>query len=282
MATPMPRTETSLIKFVESHSRLFVLTGAGVSTDSGIPGYRDKNGLWKASTPIQGPEFIRSKLVQKRYWARSLIGWRHFSSAAPNAAHKALATLEACGFVQHLVTQNVDGLHQRAGSQSVTDLHGRLDTVVCLDCGHSINRQSLQLKLETLNPDFSNVDAEILSDGDAGVEGVDFSAFKLVTCDQCGGAIKPNVVFFGENVPKYRVEHAMQQLTKSDAMLIAGSSLMVYSGYRFCLKAQEIGIPIVAINQGKTRADHLLSYKSSSNTGDTLNTVLDLYRQRSD
>lgn len=276
----MAQTESELAKFVKAHSRLFILTGAGVSTDSGIPGYRDKNGQWKASTPIQGPEFIRSSLVQKRYWARSLIGWKHFGSAQPNTAHKALATLESYGYVQHLVTQNVDGLHQRAGSQSVTDLHGRLDTVVCLDCGHRIKRQSLQLELDAINPDFSQLDAKTLSDGDADVDDIDFSTFRLVHCERCGGVIKPDVVFFGENVPKDRVEYAMQQLERSDAMLIAGSSLMVYSGYRFCLKAHEINMPIVAINLGKTRADHLLEYKSSTNTGDTLNAILELYRQR--
>lgn len=276
----MQNTDHWLAEFVNAHSRLFILTGAGVSTDSGIPSYRDQNAQWKAPTPIQGPEFIRSKQVQKRYWARSLVGWKHFGSAKPNTAHQSLARLESAGFVQHLVTQNVDGLHQRAGSRSVTDLHGRLDSVICLDCGQNFTRQSVQYKLEALNPDFNKIDTKSLSDGDADVEDVDFNALTLVDCEHCGGVIKPNVVFYGENVPKRRVEVAMHHLSQSDAMLVAGSSLMVYSGYRFCVKAHELGIPIVAINKGKTRADHLLSFKSISNTGNTLSTALALYLNR--
>lgn len=276
----MQKTDQWLAGFANQHSQLFILTGAGVSTDSGIPSYRDKSAEWKAPTPIQGPEFVHSTRVRKRYWTRSLVGWKHFGSAKPNTAHKSLATLESMGYVQHLVTQNVDGLHQRAGSQSVTDLHGRLDSVICLDCGQHFSRHSVQLKLEALNPEFNHIDARRLSDGDADVENVDFDSLKLVDCEQCGGVIKPNVVFYGENVPKDRVDNAMQQLTQSDALLVAGSSLMVYSGYRFCLKAHDLGIPIVAINQGKTRADHLFEYKSSSNTGATFNTLLDFYAKR--
>ncbi len=276
----MQESQQWLNEFVDAHTRLFVLTGAGVSTDSGIPGYRDKKGQWKASTPIQGPEFKKSQLVQKRYWARSIVGWKHFGNAEPNQAHKALAQLESLGFVKHLLTQNVDGLHQRAGSRAVTDLHGRLDTVICLVCEHAIPRQSLQVELETLNPEFASLRAQQTADGDASIEHVDFSEFRLVVCERCGGSLKPDVVFFGENVPKPRVDFAMEKLSQADAMLIAGSSLMVYSGYRFCVQAQELGIPVVAINQGQTRADHLLKHKSSSNTGDTLNRLLDLYRQR--
>ncbi|MCB1757087.1 MAG: NAD-dependent protein deacetylase [Gammaproteobacteria bacterium] len=262
-----------LIDFVRRHPGLFVLTGAGVSTDSGIPDYRDQDGSWKTSTPIQGPAFVRSESVRKRYWARSLIGWRHFGRAAPNAAHHALAALEELGYLRHLLTQNVDGLHQRAGSRAVTDLHGNLARVICLNCRQTFSRAVLQTRLEALNPDFLNIAAVEAPDGDARLE-TDFDAFKPVDCQACGGVLKPDVVFYGENVPLPRVARAMDELQQSDALLIVGSSLMVYSGYRFCLRAAELGLPIAAINLGKTRADDLFRFKISANCGATLDRLL--------
>lgn len=250
-----------LAAFISEHPRLFVLTGAGVSTDSGIPDYRDENGDWKSRQPIQGPAFIQDEQTRKRYWSRSLVGWRHFGVAAPNAAHRALSDLESLGHVEHLVTQNVDRLHQRAGSRRVTDLHGRLDRVVCIDCRKRMARSELQGKLEVRNPQFARLKAERAPDGDALLENADFSRLELVDCDHCGGTLKPDVVFYGENVPVERVRFSMDRLQASDALLVVGSSLMVYSGFRFCKEAQRLGLPISAINLGRTRADDMLELK---------------------
>jgi len=250
-----------LAGFVREHPRLLVLTGAGVSTDSGIPDYRDEQGGWKGRQPIQGPAFIKHEQTRKRYWARSLIGWRQFGNAAPNATHWALAEMESLGHVEHLVTQNVDGLHQQAGSRRVTDLHGRLDRVVCLECGETMPRGKLQHRLEAQNPEFDGFEAEQAPDGDALLESVDFSRMQLVGCDQCDGILKPDVVFFGENVPVDRVRFCMERLSAADALLVVGSSLMVYSGYRFCLQAQRLGLPICVVNLGLTRADGMLEMK---------------------
>lgn len=260
---PMTITDTleRLAAFVREHPRLFVLTGAGVSTESGIPGYRDENGDWKCRQPIQGPAFIADEGTRKCYWSRSLIGWRYFSRAAPNAAHRALADLEKLGHVHHLVTQNVDGLHQQAGSRRVTDLHGRLDRVVCLSCRKTTLRSDLQRELEARNPGLCNLEAAQAPDGDALLEDLDFFSLELVGCDECGGILKPDVVFYGENVPTERVRFSIDMLHDSDALLVVGSSLMVYSGFRFCREAQRLGLPIGAVNLGRTRADDLLDLK---------------------
>jgi len=250
-----------LTGFIKQHPRLFVLTGAGVSTDSGIPDYRDEHGGWKGRQPIQGPAFIKDEQTRKRYWARSLIGWRHFVNATPNASHYALVELEKLGYVTHLVTQNVDGLHQQAGSCRVTDLHGRLDRVICLECGATITRGNLQHQLEAQNPEFGRMEAQRAPDGDALLERVNFSQMQLVDCHQCNGILKPDVVFYGENVPVDRVKFCMERLHVADALLVIGSSLMVYSGFRFCQEAQRIGLPICAVNLGRTRADEMLDLK---------------------
>jgi len=250
-----------LVAFVREHPRLFVLTGAGVSTESGIPGYRDENGDWKSRQPIQGPAFVKDEHTRKRYWSRSIIGWRHFSGAKPNAAHRALARLEELGHVHHLVTQNVDGLHQQAGSRRVTDLHGRLDRVICLACRKTSLRSDLQRELEVRNPAFAGLEAAQAPDGDALLEKADFFRLELVDCDECGGVLKPDVVFYGDNVPTDRVRFSMDRLYDSDALLVVGSSLMVYSGFRFCREAKRIGMPIGAVNLGRTRADDMLDLK---------------------
>jgi NAD-dependent SIR2 family protein deacetylase len=249
--------------FASEHRRLFVLTGAGCSTDSGIPDYRDTDGAWKRTPPISFQAFTSEPSMRARYWARSLIGWRHFGHAQPNAAHHALARLEHEGRVELLVTQNVDGLHQAAGSNHVIDLHGRLDEVLCLDCRRRVPRAEFQHELATLNPDWVTLDAERAPDGDADLDGMDFAAFRVPTCQVCAGILKPDVVFFGENVPRERVEHATSHLEAADAVLVVGSSLMVYSGYRFVVAAHKRGLPIAAINLGKTRADPLLSLKAN-------------------
>ena len=263
-------TLDDLHTFVQRYPRLFVLTGAGISTDSGIPGYRDDNGAWKRSPPITLQEFLGTAAMRRRYWARSMVGWPMVADAQPNAAHTALARLEAAGHVPTLVTQNVDGLHQRAGSREVIELHGGIDGVTCLDCGMPHSRASIQRTLEADNPALLNVTAETAADGDAHLEWHDLESFRIPACTHCGGLLKPAVVFFGESVPRERVEAASHALDAADAVLVVGSSLMVYSGYRFCVWAQQQGKPIVAINLGRTRADALLSLKIAAPCADTL------------
>ena len=251
----------ALSHFIERHPRLFVLTGAGCSTDSGIPDYRDSAGEWKRRPPIRYQEFVGNEHARKRYWARSLAGFRRMRLARPNDAHHALATLERRERIVQLVTQNVDGLHHAAGSEKVIDLHGRIDTVRCLGCGQRTSRDELQRELERRNPSFAALDAVEAPDGDADLEGVAFETFDVPACDACGGLLKPDVVFFGENVPVERVQRAMAPIASSDAMLVVGSSLMIYSGYRFVTAAADAGKPIAAINLGRTRADDLLALK---------------------
>ena len=219
--------------FIARHPRLFVLTGAGCSTDSGIPDYRDADGGWKRTQPVQFRAFMDELSTRKRYWARSLVGWRRIRRARPNDAHRALAALEQRGGVALLVTQNVDRLHQAAGSTNVVDLHGRLDLVRCMGCERRLPREELQQELLARNPEWIDLDAREAPDGDADLDGLDFSTFEVPACAVCGGLLKPDVVFYGESVPRERVEMAMQGVQDADAMLVVGSSLMVYSGYRF-------------------------------------------------
>ncbi len=268
---PAPHQHTDgLEDFVSRHRRLFILSGAGISTDSGIPGYRDDDGLWKRSAPVQYQDFLRSDATRQRYWARSMIGWPLVDRALPNAAHRALHRLESQGRVQQLVTQNVDGLHQRAGSTGLIELHGNIGQVVCLECGTQYSRASIQLQLEQRNPGFRAADSAAAPDGDADVESCDLDAFRVPNCTRCGGILKPTVVFFGESVPRERVDAAAQALEQADAMLVIGSSLMVYSGYRFCEWADRMGKPIAAINRGRTRADHLFVLKVGASCADAL------------
>jgi NAD-dependent SIR2 family protein deacetylase len=260
MPYPVPMEDDLLREFIQRHSRLFVLTGAGCSTDSGIPDYRDADGEWKRAQPVQFRSFMDDALTRKRYWARSLVGWRRFGRARPNDAHRALAALERRGRVGLLVTQNVDRLHQAAGNAAVVDLHGRLDTVRCMGCERRLPREELQQQLIERNPDWVDLDAMDAPDGDADLHGLEFSSFD-VTCDECGGVLKPDVVFYGECVPRERVATAMQAIVEADAMLIVGTSLMVFSGYRFAREAAAAGKPIATVNLGRTRADDLVSLK---------------------
>ncbi|GAA0793242.1 NAD-dependent protein deacetylase [Marinobacterium sediminicola] len=250
----------ALSEFIHNHPRLLILTGAGISTDSGIPDYRDRNGEWKRKQPVQHPDFMRCEHTRKRYWGRSLVGWPVMRDARPNQAHAALAQLEQHGHIELLVTQNVDGLHQRAGSARVIDLHGRSDRVICMSCDFHCSRDDVHQRSAELNPAFTRFRAETAPDGDADLE-VDFSGFHIPDCPQCGGILKPDVVFFGDNVPKQRVIDALGALESADGLLVIGSSLMVYSGFRFCRRASEWNKPIAALTLGKTRADELLSLK---------------------
>ncbi len=250
-----------LSDFLGAHPRLFVLTGAGISTGSGIPDYRDANGDWKRPAPVQFQDFVSRHATRQRYWARSLVGWPWFQRATPNRCHTTLANWEQDGMVTQLVTQNVDRLHQRAGSQRVVDLHGRLDRVKCLDCDTRLPRQHLQDWLAERNPDFVERAAAIGPDGDATLENEDVSELIVPTCPTCQGTLKPDVVFFGEAIPRPRVESTLNALRQADALLVIGSSLMVYSGFRYCRLAAEWGLPQIAINPGRTRADDLFRFK---------------------
>ncbi len=247
--------------FVDCHRRLLVLTGAGCSTGSGIPDYRDAAGNWKRPQPVTYQAFTNRHDTRQRYWARSLIGWRSFGAARPNPTHRALARLEALGKSELLLTQNVDRLHQAAGSVAVIDLHGRLDVVRCLSCDYRVERPLLQRELLSLNPDWADLDAAHAPDGDADLEGRDFAGFRVPSCPGCGGLLKPDVVFFGETVPRERVEAAYAALDRADALLVVGSSLMVYSGFRFVQAAAKADTPIAVVNLGRTRADPLLTLK---------------------
>ena len=247
--------------FLEAHPRLFVLTGAGISTGSGIPDYRDENGDWKRPAPVQYLDFVKQLHTRQRYWARSLVGWPWFQRARPNLCHQTLADWESSGRISQLVTQNVDRLHQGAGSTRVIDLHGRLDRIVCLDCRAESDRSAMQDELRAVNSRFAELTAEIAPDGDAYLEDTDFDGFQIPDCPHCGGILKPDVVFFGETIPRERVDRSIAALLDSDALLVIGSSLMVYSGFRFCRLAAEHGIPIAAINPGRTRADDLIGLK---------------------
>jgi len=202
-----------------------------------------------------------SPLARSRYWARSMAGWRHFGKAEPNDAHRALAKLEAAGRVERLVTQNVDGLHQAAGSRAVVDLHGRLDHVRCMECGRRKPRKVFQARLEARNPGWVGLSGRMAPDGDADLESVDFSGFRVPACLACGGILKPDVVFFGEPVPAERISSALAALQVSDAILVVGSSLMVHSGYRYVRAGAQAGLPVAAVNLGRTRADDLLALK---------------------
>jgi NAD-dependent SIR2 family protein deacetylase len=252
---------TALRDFLEAHSRLAVLTGAGVSTRSGIPDYRDEQGEWKRARPVEFRPFMTDARVRQRYWSRSTVGWPIISRATPNNAHRALAQLQELGFVSQLITQNVDGLHSAAGSRDVIDLHGRLTNARCMQCDHTLPRAELQRKLLASNPGWAQIEGRVAPDGDVDIEGRDYSEFVVPDCPQCGGILKPDVVFFGENVPRERVDRAFAAVASADALLIVGTSLMVYSGYRFAEAAAAAGKPIAAVNLGKTRADHLYSLK---------------------
>lgn len=245
-----------LRQFLKECRSLFILTGAGVSAPSGIGTYRADNGEWHSAQPIQHQEFVRSEAARRRYWARSMRGWPSFAQAHPNAAHRALAGLEVQGRVVSLVTQNVDGLHQRAGHNRVIELHGSLSRVICLDCGLQLPRSQLQHWLEAHNPTLLAVKPLPAPDGDADLSGAeDATDIEIPQCPRCAGILKPDVVFYGDAVPAQRVEDAYATLAQADGLLVVGSSLMVYSSFRFCRRARELGVPMAAVNLGVTRAD---------------------------
>ncbi|MEQ9544547.1 MAG: NAD-dependent protein deacetylase [Marinobacter sp.] len=263
-----------LAEFIHRYPRLMILTGAGVSTDSGIPDYRDHEGAWKRRQPVQHQAFMASVDVRRRYWGRSLIGWPVVRNARPNPAHHSISDLELLNHSTLVVTQNVDRLHQQAGTRAVNDLHGRADRVVCMGCGYRCDRDEVHDRCADMNPGFRRFTAETAPDGDADLE-VDFSEFRLANCPRCDGILKPDVVFFGDFVPKERVTTALDALKASDGLLVIGSSLMVYSGFRFCRYAKEWGRPIAALTRGRTRADEMVQLKLDAGIGETLRASLD-------
>ncbi|WP_219212155.1 NAD-dependent protein deacetylase [Variovorax boronicumulans] len=269
----MDAATSELADFATRHRRLFVLTGAGCSTESGIPDYRDVNGDWKRPSPVTFQAFTGEDATRRRYWARSLVGWPTMARARPGAAHRALAKLEAADRIGLLLTQNVDGLHEAAGSRRTIDLHGRIDTVRCMACDTRSTRAELQQALRERNPPWAVLEARAAPDGDADLDGLDFSSFDVPACTHCGGMLKPDVVFFGESVPRERVSAAFAALAEADAVLVAGSSLMVYSGFRFVQAAVAAGKPVAAVNLGRTRADELLTLKVERPVGETLETL---------
>ena len=249
------------------------LTGAGLSTDSGIPDYRGPGSPRRA--PMTYQEFLSGEQAQRRYWARSHVGWARMAHAVPNDGHRALADLERTGALRGLITQNVDGLHAAAGSRALIDLHGRIADVVCTACGRRGSREELQRRLSAANPGFveaAGAAVEAAPDGDAELAATD--GFRLVSCVACGGVLKPDVVFFGENVPRERVARAYAMVDATadaeGALLVAGSSLAVMSGLRFVRHARKLGIPVVIVNRGTTRGDELADVRVDAGCSETL------------
>lgn len=233
-----------------------VLSGAGLSTESGIPDYRGTSGSARRFAPMTYQTFMGSAEARRRYWARSHAGWGSFARAEPNPGHRAVGRLQRDGVVTGIITQNVDGLHQAGGASSVVELHGNLARVICVDCGDVSSRGELERRLGEANPDFEVQAAMLNPDGDAAVGDVAVEGFHVVPCGVCGGVLKPDVVFFGESVPPQRVHDSYALVEKAGALLVLGSSLAVMSGRRFVLRAAKLGIPVAIVNQGVTRGDH--------------------------
>jgi NAD+-dependent protein deacetylase sirtuin 4 len=250
--------------------RVVALTGAGVSTESGIPDYRSPEALVRVRRPIQGPEFIRSASLRCRYWARAMVGWEAFRVARPGEAHVALARLEELGVLIGLITQNVDRLHHAAGSRRVIELHGALAEVICLQCKGVEDRDALQLRMRAHNPSWIDGELPIAPDGDAELPDEMIERFVVPGCLFCGGVLKPHVVLFGDGVPRPIVEEAFALVDDAEALLVAGTSLAVFSGYRFLRRAAERGIPIVIVNRGDVRGQEHAALKLEAATGATL------------
>jgi len=253
---------------------VMVLTGAGLSTESGIPDYRGPTGALRRSLPMTYQSFTGDPVARRRYWARSQLGWRHVARAAPNDGHRAVATMQERGHLTGVVTQNVDGLHQAGGARSVVELHGNLDLVVCLGCGERTSRDDLDVRLRAANPDWEARVTAVNPDGDVTIADAEVERFATVDCASCGGVLKPDVVFFGENVPPAKVEHCYGLVERSRALLVLGSSLTVMSGLRFVKRAATSGIPVGIVNQGVTRGDDLAALRVSAPLGRTLTALV--------
>lgn len=258
-----------------SGKRIAVLTGAGISTDSGIPDYRGPDS--PPSNPMTIRQFTSDPVFRQRYWARNHVGWRHMDDTQPNAGHRALATLQQIGAVTGLITQNVDLLHTKAGSCDVVNLHGTYAQVACLDCGHTMSREALAEELEALNPGFIERSEAVgglavAPDADAVIE--ETSSFRYLDCPRCGGMLKPDIVYFGESVPKDRVAQSFSLVDQADVLLVAGSSLTVFSGYRFVRHAAAAGTPVAIVNRGSTRGDDLADVKVDGGCSEILSLLV--------
>lgn len=256
-----------------------VLSGAGLSTESGIPDYRGPSGVARRATPMTVEAFTGSRAARQRYWARSHVGWGLISRAQPNDGHRAVVALQDHGLLAGIVTQNVDGLHQAAGAREVLELHGNLERVVCLDCGDVTGRGELDRRMRAANLGWSATATAVNPDGD--VELADVSGFRVVDCVVCGGVLKPDVVFFGETVPRERVQHAFGLVESAGLLLVLGSSLTVMSGYRFVLRAAKVGVPVAIVNDGTTRGDTQATVKVQGRLGEVLPAVLGYVDQAS-
>ncbi|MGH3381697.1 MAG: NAD-dependent protein deacetylase [Actinoallomurus sp.] len=251
-----------------------VLSGAGLSTESGIPDYRGETGRRRRAEPMTYQTFVGSVGARRRYWARSHLGWRHVSGAPPNAGHRAVADLQSRGLVAGVITQNVDGLHQAAGARDVVELHGSLDRVICLGCRRRTPRTVLDQRLRAANPGWQARVTTINPDGDAVLADGEIAAFQVVDCADCGGLLKPDVVFFGENVPRARVDECYALTERAGMLLVLGSSLAVLSGFRFVRHAAKFAVPVAIINQGRTRGDDHALLAFDAPLGATLTALL--------
>uniref|UniRef100_UPI0031E24BB0 NAD-dependent protein deacetylase n=1 Tax=Streptomyces hawaiiensis TaxID=67305 RepID=UPI0031E24BB0 len=274
-AEDLPPGTTDLGPVVDAlrNGGVLVLSGAGISTESGIPDYRGEGGSLSRHTPMTYQDFTAAAQARRRYWARSHLGWRTFGGARPNAGHRAVAAFGRHGLLSGVVTQNVDGLHQAAGSEDAVELHGTLARVVCLSCGAHSPRRELAVRLEEANPGFEPVAAGINPDGDADLTDDQVAGFRVVPCAECGGILKPDVVFFGESVPPQRVEHCRELVRAATSLLVLGSSLTVMSGLRFVRQAALAGKPVLIVNRDQTRGDHLALTRVALPLGSALSSV---------
>jgi len=260
---------------VVTAGRILILSGAGLSTESGIPDYRGPTGLARRAQPMTYQVFTGSAAARRRYWARSYLGWRHVARAVPNDGHRAVAELCRRGLLTGIITQNVDGLHQAAGAFGVTELHGSLHRVACLSCGQRSARTELERRLEAANPGWdarlaTSVSVSPRPDGDAGLDDEATESFQVVDCSACHGVLKPDVVFFGENVPRPRAEACYAMVERSRALVVLGSSLTVMSGFRYVRHAAGLQRPVVIVNQGATRGDAYATATLDAPLGQTL------------
>ena len=262
------------LRVLVAHGGVVVLSGAGLSTESGIPDYRGPTGAQRSAQPMTYQNFVASAAGRRRYWARSYLGWRRISDARPNDGHRAVATLQSRGVLDGIITQNVDGLHQAAGAHDVIELHGGLDLVVCLACGMRERRAELDARLHAANPGFGTSVQRVNPDGDADVPDAELEGFRMVACTHCGAdLLKPDVVFFGENVPKPRVEACFSLVESARSLVVLGSSLTVMSGLRFVRRAAKLGVPVAIVNRGWTRGDDLADLKVDAALGTVLTTI---------
>ncbi|WP_240746941.1 NAD-dependent protein deacetylase [Cryptosporangium phraense] len=273
MTLTLPEAALADLASLVRRGNVAVLSGAGISTESGIPDYRGPSGAFQRNhTPMTYQAFTRDQTARRRYWARSFLGWRMMSRANPNDGHRAVAQLQQNGLVRGIITQNVDGLHQAGGAADVIELHGSLDRVICLDCGDLTTRIELDDRLRGANPDFRHdTDPDTVNpDGDVDLAEELLDGFAVVDCVDCGGVLKPDVVFFGESVPKDRVADCHASVDRAESLLVLGSSLTVYSGRRFVMQATKLGIPVAIVNQGPTRSDDCAAVRLDAPLGPTL------------